>query len=107
MATITRGSQDQVVEKVRSVLDEYERAHPGAKASVYRHSSAAIRIRIVDEQFENQSKGERHDSAWKFIGGRLTVDEIEDVSMLLLLTPDEMSRSFLNFEFDDPIPSQL
>jgi stress-induced morphogen len=107
MATITRGSQDQVVEKVRSILDEYERTHQGAKASVYRHNSASIRIRIIDEQFEGWSKGKRHDFAWKFIGDRLTEDEIQEISMLLLLTESETAKSFLNLEFDDPVPSQL
>jgi hypothetical protein len=107
MATVTRGSKDQVVEKVRSVLDEYERTYPGAKASVYRHSSAAIRIRIIDEQFVGWSKGMRHDFAWKFIGDRLTNEETQDIAMLLLLSASETSTSFLNIEFDDPVPSQL
>jgi stress-induced morphogen len=107
MATITRGSQDALVEKVKSVLDEYERQHSGAVATLYRQNSVSIRIRIVDESFTRLSKPERHDRAWKFISDRLDDEEIQDISVLLLLSPDEQRSSFMNFDFDDPIPSTL
>src|SRR5260370_23719907 len=107
MATVTRGSRDQTVEKVRTILDEYERINPGAAATLYRQNSASIRVRIVDERFSGWSKGKRHDYAWTFISERLTEDEIQEISMLLLLTPTELRTSFINTEFDDPIRSEF
>ena len=34
-------------------------------------------------------------------------DVQSDISLLLLLTPDETKASMVNFEFDDPLPSRL
>ena len=107
MATITRGRRDELVRKLKTVLDEFEKEHPGAIASVYRQNSASIRVRIVADRFDGKSKGARHDYAWKFITDRLTDDEIQEISVLLLLTPDEQTSSMMNFEFDDPISSKL
>ncbi|HXE56170.1 MAG TPA: hypothetical protein VN541_24300 [Tepidisphaeraceae bacterium] len=107
MATITRGSHDPIVDKVKTVLEEYEHAHPGSEASLYRQDPLSIRIRIVSDQFTGWSRGKRHDYAWDFISSRLTDKEIEDISILLLFTPKELSKSSINSEFDDPIPSPL
>jgi stress-induced morphogen len=107
MSTITRGPRDDVVLKVHEILDEYERHHPGSQASVYRQNPASIRIRIVDERFSGQSKGQRHDTAWKFIADRLDDDSIQEISMLILLAPSELRSSFINAEFEDPVPSDF
>ena len=107
MATITRGSQDPIVEKVKQVLDEYEQLHPGAVASVYRQNSASIRVRVIDAAYEGISRSQRHDELWKFITERMSQDDAEEISVLLPLIPSEVEKSFMNFEFDDPIPSTL
>jgi stress-induced morphogen len=107
MATITRGSRDELVEKIKQVLDEYERLNPGSRASVYRQNSASIRVRIVDDNFSGKSKGDRHDYVWDFLIDRLTDDDIQEISVLLLLTSKELSSSFMNVEFDDPVPSNF
>ena len=107
MATITCGTGDKLVEKVKHILDRYEQEHPGARATVYRQNSVSIRIRIVDEAFSNMSKGARHDLVWNFISDKLDDEEVQDVSMLLLLSPKEQARSFMSEEFDDPVPSEL
>ena len=107
MAAITRGPQDNTVLRIRDALNDYERHHPGAVASVYRQNSASIRIRIVDERFSGQSKGQRHDDAWRFIADQLDSDTSEEVSMLILLAPSEQRSSFINTEFDDPLPSRI
>jgi len=44
---------------------------------------------------------------WKFITDRMSDDDAEEISVLLPLTPGETDKSFMNFEFDDPIPSGL
>jgi stress-induced morphogen len=107
MATVTRGPRDQVVEGVAKALDQYEAAHPSAHANLYRQNSASIRVRIVDARFKGLSKGKRHDQVWDFLSEKLPADEIQEISVLLLLAPDEVSGSFLNVDFEDPIPSNL
>lgn len=107
MATIARGSRDELVKKLRNTLDEYERLNPGAVATLYRQNSASIRIRIIDKRFAGWSRGKRHDQALSFISERLSDDEIQEISMLLLLTPEELSASFINSEFDDPVRSNF
>jgi stress-induced morphogen len=107
MATIARGPRDETVERVRSMLDEYERLNPGSVATLYRQNSASIRIKIIDGRFAGWSKGKRHDEVWKFIADKLSDDEIQEISMLLLLAPDELRTSFMNAEFEDPVRSQF
>jgi stress-induced morphogen len=107
MAIITRGRRDKYVKRIKEVLDEYEAEHPGAVASLYRQNSASIRVRIIDERFENVSKSKRHDKVFKFLSDRLEDDEIQEISVLLPLAPDELKSTFMNLEFDDPMPSRL
>jgi len=107
MANVTRGPRDEVLERVLQVLNEYERLHPGAVASLYRQNSASIRIRIVDDRFSGWSRGKRHDYVWDLLAGRLAEEDIQEISVLLPLTRAEQGSSFLNFDFDDPLPSTL
>jgi stress-induced morphogen len=107
MASITRGPHDERVKKVLQVLDEYERLHPGATASVYRQNSGSIRIRILDDRFTGWSRGKRHDYVWDFIVSRLNEDDMQEISVLLPLTRAEQGSSFMNFDFDDPLPSTI
>src|SRR5436309_7218781 len=107
MATIVRGSDDELVERVKKVLDDYEQQQPGGCASLYRHNSASIRVRIVDDRFDGLSRAARHDQVWKFIADRLNDDDIQEISVLLLLSPKEQQTTFMNSEFDDPVPSTL
>ena len=106
MATITRGPTDQYVEAVKAALEAFEREHPGAEATLYRQNTGSIRIRIVDERFAPQSRGDRHDSVWNFLCARLDDDTLGEISVLLPLSPKELRSSFMNAEFEAPIPSQ-
>ena len=108
MATVTHGTQDVLIEKLRAILEAYERQHPGASATLYRKNDGPIRpgpirIRIVDDRFKRLSKPQRHDDAWNFIADQLTDDDLQDISVLLLLSPSEQKSSLMNLEFDDPI----
>jgi stress-induced morphogen len=107
MATITGGTHDDLVNKIKGVLEEYEKEHPTSQATLYRQNSGSIRIRIVDERFAGRSRGDRHDDAWNFISSRLSDDDIQEISILLLLTVTEQRSSIMNAEFDEPIPSSF
>jgi hypothetical protein len=107
MATITRGPRDNVVHALKSALDTYEGEFPGAEASLYRQNPGSVRIRIIDDRFVKMSRARRHDHVWKFLAARVDEDALSDVSLLLLLARNELASSFMNTQFDDPIPSRL
>lgn len=60
----------------------------------------------MDASFQGLDKPGRHAKVWHYLQ-QLPEDVQGDVSMLLLLTPEETKMSFANLEFDDPVPSIL
>jgi stress-induced morphogen len=105
MATLVRGTRDEYVDRIKAALDEYESAHPRAVATLYRVEPAIVRVRVVDDAFAGVSAGDRHDRVWNFLSARLDEDTLQEIAILLLLTPAEQPRSFMNTEFDDPVAS--
>lgn len=107
MATIIRGTADTEVQALKDALDVYELEHPGAEAALYRRNPASIRLRVIDRRFEGMTKSRRHADVWDFLAAHVNEDTLADVSQLLTLAPAELKMSFGNFEFEDPIPSEL
>jgi stress-induced morphogen len=103
---ILRGKSDKTINAIKAVLEKYQRDHADAQISLYRQNSVSVRIRIIDPSFDSKNKLERNQLVWNYLG-ELSDDVQSDISMLLLLTPNETKRSFANFEFEDPIPSKL
>lgn len=101
-----RGQSDATLEAIDAALAPYEAAHANAEAVIYRQNSVSVRIRIIDPDFDGIEKEDRHDTIWALFNG-LPEDTQSQVTLLLLLTPDETEMSFANFEFDHPIPSSL
>ena len=87
-------------------LQAYQYDHPSAEIELYRQNPASVRIRIIDPDFAGINRVERNDRVWKYFDA-ISDDEQGDISMLVLLTPDETSRSTANLEFEDPVPSWL
>jgi hypothetical protein len=63
-------------------------------------------VRILDPDFKGMDKAERHDAIWDRFND-LDEEIQSDVSLLLLLTPEEARTSFANMEFDHPVSSRL
>lgn len=103
---VFRGKSDEVIDQIISALRKYEKTHPDADIAVYRQNSVSVRVRIVDSEFATLDKVERNKLVWKYLE-TLPEDVQSDVSVLLLLTPEETKRSFANLEFEDPVPSNL
>jgi len=104
--SIPRGQSDETIEKIAGGLRTYEANHPKAKIDLYRQNPVSVRVRIVDPHFAGKSKSERSQEAWKYLDN--VPDEAHsDISTLILLTPDELTKSFANMDFEDPIPSNL
>lgn len=98
---------DLPVQQIREVLEESAQQHRHAKIDVKRYNPVAIRIRIIDPDFKGRDRADREPEIWTLLQSRLSDDQLADVTMLLLLTPDEARTSLANVEFDAPIPSRL
>ncbi len=107
MAIIARGGADAEVQAIKDALDAYEAEHPGAEASLYRQSSASIRLRVIDRRFEGMTKSRRHADVWNFLATRVPADTLSDVSLVLAIAPAELRSTLMNLEFEDPTPSHL
>jgi stress-induced morphogen len=97
---------DIQVQQVLDSLAEYERAHPHAQIEGRRHSPVSIRLRIIDPDFQGLDRLEREPEIWKLLH-RLPEDVLVNITMLLLLTPEEAEYSLASQEFDHPIPSHV
>lgn len=56
MATIIPGKADGQVQALKTALDAYETAHPGAKAALYRYNPGSIRVRVIDQRFRGDEQ---------------------------------------------------
>jgi acid stress-induced BolA-like protein IbaG/YrbA len=106
MGQVVRGKPDPALAGILDILKQYEAAHPAAEVSVYRQNSVSVRIRIIDPDFKDHSRSERHEIVWRSLE-QLPEEIVSDVTILVLLTPDEVSESLANFDFEHPIPSRL
>jgi stress-induced morphogen len=72
----------------------------------YRYSPVSIRVRIVDERFRGKNRSEREKMVLPLI--RSLPDEVQqDLTILLLLAPEELKDSLMNREYENPTPSNL
>jgi acid stress-induced BolA-like protein IbaG/YrbA len=62
---------------------------------------------VIDPRFAALSKSQRHDLVWDFLADQVDDDTIQEISILLPLAPAEEASSFMNAEFNDPIPSAI
>jgi stress-induced morphogen len=101
-----RGKSDTILKRIAEQLATYEAEHRGSAAVLYRQNPAAVRIRIVDPSFSGLDRVERDDLVWKYLN-KLPANARADITVVLLLAPDELETSFANQDFEDPIPSRL
>lgn len=98
--------EDRQVEQIRHALSRYAHDHPNAQIEVRRQNSVSIRVRIVDSEFSGLDRVDREPAIWNILK-TLPEEVFSNITMLLLLAPDETDRSLANREFEDPIPSRL
>ena len=103
---ISRGKTDGVIEAIKAALQSYQDDHPNAQIDLYRQNPACVRVRIIDPDFAGIRIVERHHRVWKYFDP-LSEDDPSDISMLVLVTPEETKTSGANLEFEDPVPSVL
>ena len=103
---ISRGHSDETIDRMIDALRAFEVDHPHSQIAIYRQNPVSIRLRIVDSDFRGLEKSQRHEIVWKYLE-KLSEEDQGDLSMLVVLCPEELSRSFANMEFEDPVPSLL
>ena len=107
MARRDRSAQpDGQVQQILDILTEYERAHPQAQIEGRRQNPVSIRLRIIDPDFQGMNRIEREPAVWKLLR-QLPEEVFVNITMLLLLTPEETEHSLASHEFDHPIPSRV
>jgi hypothetical protein len=97
---------DPALRRIVNALREYDDAHPQAEIEAYRQNSVSVRIRILNPEFAGRSRAQREEEVWAVLN-KLPEETLAEISLLLLLTPDEAKNSFASSDFDDPIPSRL
>ena len=98
-------ASDRDLTSILAALEWYAVDHPRSKVEVYRYSSVSIRARIVDLDFAGIGRGARHEAIWGLLEA-LPEEVQSQLSVLLLLTPEEAERSVGSFDFDHPIPPE-
>jgi stress-induced morphogen len=100
-------SRDDDVQQVRELLArEYQTSHASARIDVYRQNSASIRILVIDPDFRGMNRVERDRPISQLLGQLPEMVESQ-ITLLLLLTPEEQKMSLANFEFEHPVPSSI
>jgi stress-induced morphogen len=102
MSTVSK-KKNRETKKIEEVIKP---SFPNADVEVYRYNSASIRVRMIDIQFRGKSKAERHDMVAPLLRN-LPENTQADITVLLLLSPEELETSPMNVEFEYPSPSRL
>jgi YD repeat-containing protein len=98
---------DQAVRTILQALQaEYGPSHPKANIEAYRYNPASIRIRITDPDFRRTNLLDREELVDPILE-KLPEDIRSEITLLLLLTPEEQRESMGSMEFDNPTPSLL
>jgi hypothetical protein len=106
MATTKRKDRD-VIRLLDVLKQHYLPLHPKADIQAYRYNSASIRVRVIEPTFAHVGLTERDDEIWNILKSHLSEDILSQLSLILLIAPNERKTSVMNEEFENPIPSRL
>ncbi len=88
------------IEKLlRKQFPEYPPKYPPA---AYRHNPASISVRVVSHQFKGMNRVKRTEVVFPILEKNLPDQTWEDVMLVVLLTPEEIKESDMNFRFEHP-----
>jgi stress-induced morphogen len=90
--------------RIVRLLEAHFPHHPAAyPAAAYRYNSASIRVRVVDDSFRGLDLLDREEKVRPLLR-KLPQGTRSDITILLLLTPEEVEDSWGNREFENPSP---
>jgi stress-induced morphogen len=93
--------------RIERLLSDRFADHPADyPPEAYRYNPASIRVRVVDESFRGKSRPEREAMVLPLLQ-KLGEEVRADITVLLLLSPEEVNQSMMNLEFEEPTPSRL
>lgn len=102
MSTDVRADKKSgIVDEIAESLAHYERDHPQADVNVYRLTAYSVRIRVIDPGFVGVGRVARHERLWAYLN-KISEEAQCDISMLLLLAPEEQEDSASNWKFEHP-----
>jgi len=88
---------------ILDVLSPYQVAHPYAQIDVRRRHGVFTGIRVIDPDFRGIFWTDRDEKIWPLLQ-QLPSEIFGDISMVLLLTPEEAPTFGANIEFENPLP---
>jgi hypothetical protein len=98
--------EDTQVQEIYDVLAPYQAEHVNAQIDVRRRHEVSIHIRVIDPDFQGVRWAVREEPFWPLLK-QLPYETFANISILLLLTPEEAPRSMANLVFDNPVPESL
>lgn len=100
--------KDRETQKIERLLGEsfpdFPEEYP---PEAYRYNPASIRLRLVSPRFKGKNRVEREKMVLPVLKKHLSEETWQDLTLVLLLTPEELGDSLTNLEFKDPTPSPL
>lgn len=107
MPSVAKKKQDARTEQIYAALKKSFPDLPPKENTVYAYNSVSIRVRVIDERFEGKETAERERIVKRNLKG-VPKDVTEDITLLLMLTPEESETPSLLFRaFDDPGDTSL
>lgn len=104
------GWESRRTDETRSIEELFRQQFPNTPPdhppAAYRYNLASIRVRLVDSSFRGKSRTEREEMVYPIIE-QLPETTQDDITILLLLTPEEAASTLRNMEFEHPTPSRL
>lgn len=101
-----RGREDDQLNQVRDALQSYQDSRRNAEIPFYEQNPHSIRICIIDASFRTRPVQDREEEIWWELSD---VDDATygNVTLLVMLGPEEAKDSLLYLGFMHPLPPQL
>ena len=103
MATLVKKRTDAQTARIYAALKcAYPELSSDESDVVYKYNSYSIRVRVATNAFESKTLAER-ETQLKRILATLAAEDRENITMLMMLTPEDAAeRDLMNVEFDNP-----
>jgi hypothetical protein len=99
--------EDRHVRRIREkLMSDYASRHPRAQIDVKRYNSLCVHVRVLDPDFDRQSRTDRDTTLWNILD-TLPEETREEITLLTLLTPEEAATSVMNRVFENRNASSL
>jgi stress-induced morphogen len=104
----TKTMKTAETKKIEKLLLKHFPDHPPEfPPAAYRYNRASIRIRVVSPRFTEMDLVQRDEMVYPILKKNLPEETWQDISVILLLSPEEIETSPGNLEFEHPTPSRV